>query len=163
MKESYIVIHRHKILLFLLTVKYVFFMILLIIIILGFFKYKYILSPDVSNYIFLPLIVLSINYIFLQIILDGIDFYGKIMLIWWPSIILTHTSFLLIDDIEFIDTKSILKLDVERHGLLANILNYWHLIIEQRNDVRRVHYLPYPHAIYDTIKKKIPEANIVKL
>jgi hypothetical protein len=37
--------------------------------------------------------------------------------------------------------QSILKVDVEKHGLLSSILNYGHLILEQRNDIRRVHYL----------------------
>ena len=162
MKESYVVVHRHKILLFLLTIKYIFFIVMIILALWFFSYYKDFLSPDVSNYIFLPLIVASINYIFLQVILDGIDFYGRIMLIGWPSIVLAHTSFLLVDDIEFIDTKSILKLDVECHWLLANIIDYWDIIIEQRNDVRRIHYLPCPHAVYDIIKQKIPARTTVK-
>lgn len=63
---------------------------------------------------------------------------------------------MLIDDIEFIDTKSILKIDVERHGLISNIFNYGDIIIEQTNDVRRIHYVPFPHAIYHVIKEHIP-------
>lgn len=163
MAESYTLVHRHKILLCLMTVKNIFFILLVLLIIWVSFSYKYILNSDVSNYIFLPLIIVSINYLFLRIILHGIDFYGKIVLIGGPSIVICHTSFLLIDDIEFIDIKSILKLDVERHGLLANILNYGHLIIEQRNDERRIHYIPFPYQVYDLIKKHIPKIEAPKV
>jgi hypothetical protein len=78
------------------------------------------------------------------------------MLISDHAIVLIHTSFILIDDIEFMDMKSILKVDVERHGLLANILNFGHILLEQRNDIRTVHYMPHPHAVYRVVKEKIP-------
>ena len=99
------------------------------------------------------------NAIFLQLILKSINFFGRIILITDHAIIFIHTSLILVDDIEFMDMKSILKVDVERHGLLANVLNYWHLILEQRNDVRRVHYIPYPHSVYQEIKERIPKKN----
>jgi hypothetical protein len=55
------------------------------------------------------------------------------------------------------DMKWLLKVDVERHWLLANILNYGHLILEQRNEVRKVHYVPNPHAVYEIIKNHMPK------
>jgi hypothetical protein len=96
---------------------------------------------DFSNYVLLPTLLITINYLFIQIILNIVDFYGRIMLVSAESIIIVHTSLILIDDIEFMNIQSILKVDVEKHGLLSSILNYGHLILEQRNDIRRVHYL----------------------
>lgn len=82
------------------------------------------------------------------------------MLISDHAIIFVHTSLLLVDDIEFMDMKSVLKVDVERHGLLANILNYGHIMLEQRNDIRKVHYIPFPHAVYQIIKNRIPSRSL---
>ncbi len=79
------------------------------------------------------------------------------MLISENAIIFIHTSLLLIDDIEFMDMKSIIKVDVERHGLIANIFNYGHLLLEQRNDVRKVHFIPQPHSVYQMIKDRLPK------
>ncbi len=78
------------------------------------------------------------------------------MLISKDAIIIIHTSFLLIDDIEYMDMKGLLKVDVERHWFLANILNYGHLILEQRNEVRKIHYIPNPHSVYEIIKNHMP-------
>ncbi len=152
----YSLVQRHRILLILTSIKYIFFIIPMGLIVWIFYRYHTVLPPSFSNYILLPLLLIAINYIFLQIALEGIEFYGKIILIWGNHIILLHTSCILIDDIEFIDTKSILKIDVERHGLISNIFNYGDIIIEQRNDVRRIHYVPFPHTIYHVIKEHIP-------
>lgn len=84
------------------------------------------------------------------------------MLVGDHSIIFIHTSLLLVDDIEFMDMKSIIKVDVERHGIIANIMNYGHLILEQRNDVRKVHYIPHAHSIYQIIKNRIPKKNTIE-
>ncbi len=156
MNPSFVFIHRHGILLFFMIIKYIFFLFLISIVAWMSIAYRYIFPADLSNYIILPVLILSINYFFFCIILEGINFYGRIMIVGELSIVIAHTSFILIDDIEFIDTKSILKLDVERHGLISNILNYWDLIIEQPNDVRRIPYIPFPYVIYDTIKQHIP-------
>lgn len=156
MKPSFVFLHRHGILLFFMIGKYLFFLFLIFVMIWISMTYKNVLSSDFNNFIILPILIGSINYLFFCIIFEGIYFYGKIILIGKPSIIILHTSFILIDDIEFINIKSILKLDVERHGLLANIFNYWDLVIEQRNDVRKIHYIPFPYVIYDTIKQHIP-------
>ncbi len=124
MKPAFAFLHRHGILLFFMTGKYLFFLSLIFVIIWISITYKNIFPSNFNNFIILPILIGSINYLFFCIILEGINFYGKIILIGKPSIIIIHTSFILIDDIEFINIKSILKLDVERHGLLANIFNY---------------------------------------
>jgi hypothetical protein len=125
------------------------------------YEYEYMLPAAFSTYILLPVLLISVNYIFLQIILYGIEYYGKMMLITDTEVILIFTSFLLVDDIEFMDMKSILKVDVERHGILANIFDYGHLLLEQRNEIRTVHYVPYPHSLYQAIKNRIPKKDTI--
>lgn len=141
MPNDYKIYCRHAILLFFMVFKFIFLLFPLGLLTWIFYEYNFIFSQDFSNYILLPTLLITVNYIFLQIILNIIDFYGRIMLVSHESVILSHASLILIDDIEFMNIKSILKVDVEKHGLLASIMNYGHLILEQRNDIRRVHYL----------------------
>ncbi|MDD2693926.1 MAG: hypothetical protein PHY14_03255 [Candidatus Gracilibacteria bacterium] len=157
MDNNYQSIRRHGVLLFFMISKFIFFLIPLGLLIWIFAQYRGVFPADFSNFIVLPILLLTINYIFLQLILNAIDYYGRIMLVGDHSIIFIHTSLLLVDDIEFMDMKSIIKVDVERHGIIANILNYGHLILEQRNDVRKVHYIPHAHSIYQVIKNRIPK------
>ncbi len=156
MSTDYKIYCRHGILLFFMVFKFVFLLIPLGVLTWIFYEYQYIFSPEFSNYILLPTLLITVNYLIVQIILNIIDFYGRIMLVSHESIILSHTSLILIDDIEFLNIKSVLKVDVEKHWLLASILNYGHLILEQRNDIRRVHYLWDPYRIYQMIKTHIP-------
>lgn len=157
MHPWYLKVHRHGILLFFMTSKFIVSLIPIGVLIWIFYRYDMMFSQEFSNYILLPTLLIGINYIFTRLILNTIDYTGRIMLIAKDSIILIHTSFILIDDIEYMDMKWLLKVDVERHGFLPNLLNYGHLILEQRNEVRKVHYVPNPHAVYDTIKNHMPK------
>ena len=157
MNPSYLKVHRHGILLFYMTSKFILSLIPFTLLIWIFHEYDLMFSRDFRNFILLPTLILGINYIFTRLILNSIDYCGRILLISKDAIILIHTSFLLIDDIEYMDIKSLLKVDVERHGFMANILNYWHLILEQRNEVRKIHYIPNPHSVYDIIKNHMPK------
>lgn len=107
-----------------MTVKFLLSLVPLGMLIWIFYRYDFMFSHEFSNYVLLPTLLVSVNYIFLRLIFNSIDYFGRIMLIAQDSIILIHTSILLIDDIEYMDMKSLLKVDVERHGFIANILNY---------------------------------------
>jgi hypothetical protein len=139
-----------------MTSKFIVSLIPIGILIYIFYRYDMMFSREFSTYILLPTLLIGVNYIFTRLILNSIDYTGRILLVAKDSIILIHTSFFLIDDIEYMDMKGLLKVDVERHGFLANLLNYGHLILEQRNEVRKVHYIPKPHDVYDTIKNHMP-------
>lgn len=115
MATNYQIYCRHWILLFFMVFKFVFLLVPLGILTWIFYEYRYIFSPEFSNYILLPTLLITLNYLIIQIVLNIIDFYGRIMLISEESIILSHTSLILIDDIEFMNIKSILKVDVEKH------------------------------------------------
>jgi hypothetical protein len=115
MATNYWIYCRHGILLFFMVFKFVFLLVPLGILTWIFYEYRYIFSHEFSNYILLPTLIIMVNYLFVQIIVGIIDFYGRIMLVSNESIIITHTSLILIDDIEFMNIKSILKVDVEKH------------------------------------------------
>lgn len=155
MTPQYITIKRHKILLIMKTLKFFFFLLPIGLLVWIFYSYSNMFPSDFSNLVVLPIALISINYVFLQIILNFIDYYGRVMLISNHAIIIIHSTLLLIDDIEFMKLPSILKVDVERHGFLTNIFNYGHLILEQTNEIRRIHYIPYPHTICQIINSNI--------
>lgn len=160
MPTEYKIYHRHGILMFFMIFKFIFLLAPLWLLMWIFYEYKVMFSSDFSNYILLPTLIITVNYLFVQIILNLVDFYGRIILVSHESVIIIHTSLILIDDIEFMNIKSILKVDVEKHGLLASMLDYGHIVLEQRNDLRRIHYLGQPHDIYQVIKNRIPASQI---
>ncbi|MFZ2256249.1 MAG: hypothetical protein WAW59_00145 [Patescibacteria group bacterium] len=159
MSASYIIIKRHGILLLLMTARYFFYLIPIGVILWFYYAYRGFFSSDVVHFVLLPALLLGINYIFIRVIISIIDFYGRFILLGGTTIILIHTTILLKDDIEFMNIQSVLKVDVERHGFFANILNYGHLILEQRNEIRKVHYVPSPHKLCQIINERIPREN----
>lgn len=77
----YSLVQRHRILLILTSIKYIFYIILIVVVVWIFYRYHAMLPSSFSNYLLLPLLLIGINYIFVQIALSGIEFYGKIILI----------------------------------------------------------------------------------
>lgn len=53
-----------------------------------------------------------------------------------------------------------MKIDVECHGLLANIFGYGHLIMEQQKDeVRTIHFIPKPYKIWQILRENTTYIN----
>ena len=157
MDIPYLIVRRHGIMLVLMTLRFVFFLIPVWLLVWIFYSYSTIFSPDFSNYVILPIVLITINYIFIQLILNVIDFFGRVIIVSGTTVIIVHSTILLVDDIEFMNLQSILKVDVERHGFLSNILSYGHLTFELRNDIRKVHYVQYPHNVCQSINSRIPK------
>ena len=149
MENKYLHISRHWILLFFIISRYI----LLLVTILGIYFSIYNYLPFTSHYFLTPVLIIVINYLFLQVILKGLSFFWKSIILLDSTIILISNSLFIRDDLEYIDVRSILKIDIERHWLSSNFLDYWHLVIEQRNDLRKIHYVPHPHKVYELIKQ----------
>lgn len=152
---NYIMVKRHWVLMLMMTIKFFFFLIPIGILIWIFYSYSPFFSSDFSNYILLPTILISINYIFVQIILNIIDFHGRVILVSNTTVMIIRDTLILVDDVEFIQIATILKVDVIRRGFLPNILNYGHLVFEQTNGIRTVHYIPVPHQICQVVNSHI--------
>jgi hypothetical protein len=58
------------------------------------------------------------------------------------------------------DLGKVMKIDVEVHGLLSNLLGYGHLIMEQQKDeVRTIHFIPQPYKIWQILRENTTYIN----
>lgn len=118
-------------------------------------KYRLALWQEILNYVFFPLIFLLINYSFIKLILSYIRFYNDLLIISDWQIIVIKASLLFVDDIEFIDISKVTKIDTYTRWILANIIWYWNLVIEQQRDqVREFHYIPEARKALHIIKSE---------
>ena len=150
-----IILTRHPILLLLVIMRFVLFIFVSILFGIIAYQYKNAISPSLIHYIILPTTFVIFNYAFLQVILNLIRFYNRIVIIEPTKITILHCSLFLMDDMEVMDMSSVLKIDVEQHGFISNLLWYGHLIFEQRNQIRKIHYLPKPYNIIGTLRQHL--------
>jgi hypothetical protein len=146
----YIVFRRHPIFLFYATARFLFF--LFACGIFGYFIWLYSEDiPDTVEYaIMFPIIFILANYAFFRLILAIVKYENKLLILADDKLVIVNCTLVLQDDIEVMNLYRIMKIDVERHGLLAMFLGYGNLIMEQqKNDVRRFHFIARP---YDTLR-----------
>ncbi len=154
-EKDYLVLTRHKILLVLIVMKFILIIILSVVFGIIAFQFRTIVPSHFVIYVVFPIIFLVFNYAFLQVILNLIRFYNRIIIIEPEKLTILHSSLFLMDDMEVMDMGSILKVDVEQHGLISNILQYGHLILEQRNEIRRIHYIAEPYKVINVLRKHL--------
>lgn len=59
------------------------------------------------------------------------------------------------DDLEIIDLKKVMKVDMTRRWIFANVLGFWHMVVEQqKNDVRIFHFIPKPYIVLRNLEKR---------
>lgn len=110
---------------------------------------------QIIEFLILPFAFLVVNYAFMKLILNLIEYNNNLVLFVRNKVILTKWTVLLVDDVEIIDIKKIMKVDVECRWILANFIWWWHLIIEQqKNDVRVIHFIPRPYEVLKFLEEK---------
>lgn len=140
------IIKRHFIILLIIFVRFIFVIwvatALYVIVALN----KAEMSPDLIHFLAFPVIFLLINYAFVKLAFSLIEYNNNLIIYIRNKVILLKSTILLVDDVEIIDMKKIMKVDVECRGILANVIGYWDLVIEQqKNDVRMLHFVPFPY------------------
>lgn len=117
--------------------------------------YKNEVPEDLLQYFVFPAVLALANYSILQFALGMVRYYNKLVIIVRDRIIIVTSSLFLQEDIEILELSKVMKIDVECHGLLQNMLNYGALIIEQqKNDVRIMHLVPDPFMVLRIIREK---------
>lgn len=157
--DNNIIIKRHIIILFYPFSKFVFWMVLIFF--LYFISINF-LPPAEDNTVwdfiktidFLFIFIL-LNYSFFSLISSIISYYNNIVIIGKDNIILVKCSLFLQNDIEVIDCYRIVKVDSFSRWIIANALWYGEVIIEQqKNEVKRFHFIPQPYKLLSIIKKQ---------
>ncbi len=59
-----------------------------------------------------------------QLVFGIIRYHNKLIIVVRDRIILISSSLILKEDIEIMELSKVMKIDVECHGLLPNILNF---------------------------------------
>ncbi|HBB27152.1 TPA: hypothetical protein DCZ36_01485 [Candidatus Gracilibacteria bacterium] len=162
-EENYTIITRHFIYFLYLVAKFLFLIVIVGILFASLLVYKQDLNKDASdmvNYVFFPVIFLLVNYGFIQLILGIIRYYNRLVIIVRDKFIILNSSLILQEDLEIMDLGKVMKIDVECHGLFANIFGYGHLIMEQQKDeVRTIHFIPHPYKVWQILRENTTYIN----
>jgi hypothetical protein len=159
--ENYIIIRRHFILLLFKIAKFIFLIIISFFLYWLLFKYWAIISVDITsiNYIVFAFCFILLNYAFLWFIVYVIEYMNKLIIITNEEIIFIRSTLLLKDDIEILDIYRVMSIDSVSHWLIANIFNYWVVIIEQQQaenieNIKKLYFIPNPQKFISLIKEK---------
>ena len=162
-EDNYTIITRHVIYFLYLVTKFLFLLLIAWILFIALLIYKEDLNrntSDLIHYVFFPIIFLLVNYGFIQLILGIIGYYNRLVIIIRDKIIIINNSLILQEDLEIMDLSKVMKIDVERHGLLANIFWFGHLIIEQQKDeVKMIHFIPRPYEVWQILRENTTYVN----
>lgn len=152
-KSDWIIIRKHWIIILYKYIKLSVFLSLAFIFYYIGLKYRSVIWNDIIYYIFLPSILVLINYAFIKLILYYVRFYNNLLVIKNWQLIMIKSSLLFLDDIEFIDISKITKVDIFSKWFIPNIVWYWNLIVEQQRDqVKTFHFIPDVHKALHIIK-----------
>lgn len=117
--------------------------------------YKSDVPADLVRYFIFPAVLILINYAMFQLAFGVVKYHNKLIIVVRDRIILISSSLILKEDIEIMELSKVMKIDVECHGLLPNVLNFGMLIIEQqKNDVRTMRLVPDPFTVLRIIREK---------
>ncbi len=159
--ENNIIIRRHFILLLSKIAKFIFFLLITFFLYWIWVKYWNTISSNLKsiNYLIFGFCFILLNYAFLWFIIYIIEYLNKIIIITNEEIIFIRSSLLLKDDVEVLDLYRVVGIDSFSHWLLANIFNYWTVVIEQQQaenteNTKRVHFIPSPYEFISLIKEK---------
>jgi len=159
--DNYIIIRRHFILLFFKLAKFVFLLIISLFLYWLFLKYWKIISTDLKsiNYIVFAFCFILLNYAFLGLTIYLIEYLNKLIIITDEEIIFIRSTLILKDDIEVLDLYRVMSIDSFSHWLIANIFNYWIVVIEQQQaenieNIKRLYFISSPFEFISLIKEK---------
>ena len=162
-EENYTIITRHFIYFLYLVAKFLFLIIIAGILFTSLLIYKEDLiknTSDIIGYVFFPVIFLLVHYGFIQLILGIIRYYNRLVIIVRDKFIIINSSLILQEDLEIMDLSKVMKIDVECHGLLSNLLGYGHLVMEQqKNEVRTIHFMPQPYKVWQILRENTTYIN----
>lgn len=156
-EENYTIVTKHFVYLVYSISKFLFLMIIAWALFASLVFFKQDISKDTTeivSYVFFPVIFLLINYAFMQLTLGIIRYYNNLVIIVRDKFIIVHSSLILQEDLEIMDLAKVMKVDVSMHGLLENLLGYWHLVMEQQKDeVRTIRFIPKPYKVWQILRE----------
>lgn len=152
---DYTIIKRHWIVIFAKLIKAFFFLFIAFVFYFWAINYYDVLWQEFVLYIILPIIWLILNYSFIKIFETFLQYYNEVLLIHWDQIIIIKSSLILMDDIEILDSYRVMKFDSYSDWFWANLLWYWHIVLEQRkDDVRIFHFVWQPYKVISILKEQ---------
>ena len=153
--DEYTIVKKHYIILLIYIIKFIFLVLVSILIYLLTYKFKDSLWDDIVLYFIFPIIFFIFNYAFIKFILWLIYYYNDLVILLKDKIIILKSSLFLMDDLEIIDISKVMKIDVQCHWLLSNLIGFWNLVIEQqRDELRILHFIPKPYKVFQLLREK---------
>lgn len=154
--EDYFITKKHFIIFLYVIGKFIFLSFLVGIIYFLAFKYRAVIPYDIKIWLVFPLLLWLLNYTFFKFIFWIINYNNDLVILLRDKVYIIHTTLMLRDDIEMMDMYKIIKVDAVCHWFISNILRYWHIIIEQQGNEKRVlHFIPVPYKLMEKLNQKI--------
>ncbi|MCK9271974.1 hypothetical protein M0P65_00310 [Candidatus Gracilibacteria bacterium] len=152
--NEYTIVKKHFIYFLLYIIRFIFSLLIALGIFYLTITYRSSMGPDFTLILF-GIIFIILNYSFLRFIIGLIIYYNDLIILLKDKIIILKSSFFLKDDLEIIDISKVMKIDVQIHGFLSNLMGFGNLIIEQQRDELRVlHFIPTPYKVYQLLREK---------
>ena len=133
-RNGYTLMRRHWIILFFNYLSFTFLLIVSALLYYISIKYQVYLWYDLIMFIIFPVIFLIINYAFLKLLLNYINYYNNLIILKDSNVIVIKTSLLDTDNIEIIDLNKITKIDwVEYSIFIEDKTDFWNIKIDSWN------------------------------
>lgn len=151
--NCYSIIKRHSIVPILIFARFI--LIFLIWLVLAHFWVSWWEQNAIYYSIEIIIVSLILNYAFYKLVIWLIWYYNNLIIFIWNKIIFINASLIMKDDLEIIDLKKVMKVDMTRRWIFANVLGFWHMVVEQqKNDVRIFHFIPKPYIVLRNLEKR---------
>lgn len=152
-KDWYTIVRKHYFIFLFFLFKFLFFLVITWVIFGITFYYHEFFPDNVRDYLFLPIILFLLNYAFIKLILNLIEYYNYLFIIFKDQIYIINASLIFRNDIEVIDAFKIIKIDAFCRWFIANLFWFWYITIElQTREERTFRFMPDPYILLEKLK-----------
>lgn len=162
-QKEYVIIKKHMIMMFFIVSKFLIGLIITSWLLTFTYYFRDKIWDDIVGYFLLPLTLLILNYSFRKLIQWIIIYFNDLVIFINDKIIIVKSSLIDTDDLEIIEISKVMKIDVQCHWFISNLIWWWNLVIElpwaSSTQVRTLHYIPHPYKALQLLREKTAYVN----
>jgi len=162
-QKDYVIIKKHAIMMFFIISKFLIWLIIAICLLIFTYYFKSKIGNEVVLYFLLPLNLLIINYTFWKLIQWMVIYFNDLVIFINDKIIIVKSSLINTDDLEIIEISKVMKIDVQCHWFISNLIWWWNLVIElpwaSSTQIRILHFIPHPYRALQLLREKTAYVN----
>ncbi|EKE29088.1 MAG: hypothetical protein ACD_2C00233G0006 [uncultured bacterium (gcode 4)] len=160
LQKDYVIIKKHGIVILYILAKFVFALLIVAWLFWVSYTQKSNIWAELVTYFLYPVQMIILIYAFLKLEQGFIFYYNDLVIFIHDKVIIMKSSLFLQDDLEVIDISKVMKIDVQCHWFLSNLIWYGNLVIEQqRDELRILHFVPKPYRALQLLREKTAYLN----